>query len=73
MKLGTKDMATATDDELLTAIASLQAEREALHAEAKARKMKEKETGIKEKKVRGPRVAKSDPFADNVLSMLKGD
>ena len=73
MKLGTKDMATATDDELLTAIASLQAEREALHAEAKARKMKEKETGIKEKVSRPKRAPKSDPFADSMLAFLKGD
>jgi len=72
LKLGDKPLAEMTADELITAIETLQAEREALRAEAIA--AKRKEAMPKEAKPRAPRGAPAaDPFLLETLKYMKGD
>jgi hypothetical protein len=72
--LGSKPIHEMSDEELHAGIEELAGKREALRAEAVARKKKEVETGVKTPKA--PRVTKKkevDPFDAKALAFLKGE
>jgi len=72
MLLGSKPLSEMSNDEMLAAIEELRSKREALRAEAIAKKKRETETGVKEPKTPRVKTPKDDPLA-NIARMLLED
>ena len=73
MILGSKPLSAMTEDELRAGIAELQSQREALRAEAIAKKQKERETGVRQPAPRAAREPKAeDPAVSEAMRILMG-
>lgn len=68
MILGSKPLSEMSNEEMLAAIEELRSKREALRAEAIAKKQKNAETAVKERK---PRTPKASPMDDILRAAME--